>query len=105
MNLLIATWTLRFSIVAALAVGGASYSAGAPAVECMDRALAAAVLFTLGGRWLMGWMEPPEQKMLRRRKRREARKSKDGLAAAGANANARAAARATKGQSTVSRTA
>jgi hypothetical protein len=39
------------------------------------------------------------------RKRREARKPKDGRAAAGANANARAAARATKGQSTVSRTA
>ena len=33
MELFIATWTLRLSIVAALAVGGVSYQAGAPAVD------------------------------------------------------------------------
>ncbi len=105
MNLMIATWTLRFSIIAALAVGGASYSAGVPVVESVDRAMAAAVFFTLGGRLLMGWLEPPEQKMLRMRKRRDAKRTKNPKASAGASPNARAAARANKAQSTVSRTA
>jgi membrane protein implicated in regulation of membrane protease activity len=105
MDLLVATWTLRMAIVAALAVGGASYSAGTPAVEAVDRALAAAVFFTLAGRWLMGWLEPPERKMLRMRKRRDAHRTKKTKAEAGADAKTRAAARATKGPSTVSRTA
>jgi hypothetical protein len=105
MDLLIATWTLRISIIAALAVGVASYSAGAPVVAGVDRAMAAAVIFTLAGRLLMGWLEPPERKMLRMRKRREAHRSKNARSTADANANARAAARATKDTSTVSRTA
>jgi hypothetical protein len=105
MDLLIATWTLRVSIIAALAVGVASYSAGAPVVACVDRAMAAAVVFTLAGRLLMGWLDPPERKMLRMRKRREAHRSKNAPSTAGANTNARAAARATKDTSTVSRTA
>jgi hypothetical protein len=105
MDLLIATWTLRFSIVAALAVGGASYSAGTPVVESVDRAMAAAVFFTLGGRWLMGWLEPPERKVLRMRKRRDAHRTKTARADGGAKAKTRAAERSTQGPSTVSRTA
>jgi len=40
MELFVATWTLRVAIVAALAVGGASYSAGTSVVESVDRAMA-----------------------------------------------------------------
>jgi hypothetical protein len=101
MDLLIATWTLRIAVVAALAVGGASYQSGASAIDCVDRALAAAVFFTIGGRLLMGWLEPPEVKMLRLRKRREARRSK---AQKSATADSVAAARARRA-STISKTA
>jgi hypothetical protein len=102
MELFIATWTLRVSIVAALAVGGVSYQAGAPAVDCVDRALAVAVGFTLAGRLLVGWLEPPEMKMLRLRKRREARRAK-GMKAT--SADSVAAARARRSASTISRSA
>jgi hypothetical protein len=81
MDLLIATWTLRVAVVAALAVGGASISAGTPVVESVDRGLAAAVVFTFAGRWLAGWLEPPERRLLRMRKKREARRAKADKAA------------------------
>jgi hypothetical protein len=102
MELLIATWTLRIAVVAALAVGGASLQSGAPAVDCVDRALAVAVAFTLAGRLLVCWLEPPERKMLRMRKRRDAVRSK---AMKSATADSVAAARARKSSSTISRTA
>jgi hypothetical protein len=63
MQLLVATWTIRVAIIAALAVGGSS-------------SMAAAVLFTFAGRWLMGWLEPPERRLLRMRQKREARRAK-----------------------------
>jgi hypothetical protein len=62
MELLIATWTLRIAIVAALAVGGVSYQAGAPAVDCVDRALAVAVGFTLAGRLLWAGSNRPRRR-------------------------------------------
>ena len=102
MELLVATWTLRVAVVAALAVGGASYSAGTPAIESVDRAMAAAVLFTFAGRWLTGWLEPPERRLLRMRKKREARRAKAARAAK-PDVAARAAARSKS--STVSRSA
>lgn len=71
MELLVATWTLRLALVAAAAVGGISYSAGTPAVESVDRAIAAAFVFTLFGRLLVGWLEPPEQRLARLRRRRQ----------------------------------
>ena len=109
MELLVATWTLRIAIVAALAVGGASYSAGAPAVDSVDRGMAAAVLFTFAGRWLMGWLEPPERRLARMRKKREARRAKATRSVKAGKAGkpdpaARAAARS-KSPSTVSRSA
>lgn len=76
MELLIATWTLRLAIIAALAVGAASYESGASAVDAVDRALGVAVAFTFAGRFLVGWLEPPAAKMLRLRKRREAKRGK-----------------------------
>jgi len=60
-----------------------SYQAGASALDCVDRALAAAVGFTLAGRWLLGWLEPPELRMLKMRQRRDARRSKKGNGEAG----------------------
>jgi hypothetical protein len=102
MELLVATWTLRIAVVAALAVGGASLQSGAPAIDCVDRALATAVVFTLFGRLLVGWLEPPERKMMRMRKRRDARRAKQMKSAA---ADSVAAARARRSTSTISRSA
>jgi membrane protein implicated in regulation of membrane protease activity len=101
MELLVATWIMRVAIVAALAVGFVSYQSGAATIDCVDRALASAVAFLIAGRWLIGWLEPPEKKMLRMRIKRARKKSKsrkppspERLAEAGARAN-----------STISRTA
>jgi hypothetical protein len=102
MQLLVATWTLRIAIVAALAVGGVSYQAGAPVIDCVDRALGVAVGFTLAGRLLMGWLEPPEVKMLKLRQKREAKRAKARIAA---TADSVAAARARRSASTISRSA
>jgi hypothetical protein len=102
MQLLVATWTLRIAIVAALAVGGVSYQSGASAIDCVDRALAAAVGFTLAGRWLMGWLEPPEVRMLKMRRRREKKRANGQKAA---TAESVKAARAQRSASTISRSA
>ena len=102
MELFIATWTLRIAIVAALAVGGVSFQSGASAIDCVDRALATAVGFTLAGRLLVGWLEPPERKMMRMRKRRDAKRSK---AMKSATADSVSAARARRSASTISRSA
>lgn len=77
MELLVATWTMRLSIVAALAVGFVSYQAGAATLDCVDRSLAAAVAFLIAGRMLIGWLEPPEKKMIRMRMKRAKKRSKD----------------------------
>jgi hypothetical protein len=102
MELLVATWTLRVAIVAALAVGVASYGAGSSLIDCVDRALFAAVGFTFAGRLLAGWLEPPETKMLRLRRKREAQRAKARKSGAGARA---AAPRASRSTSTISRSA
>jgi hypothetical protein len=102
MELFIATWTLRIAVIAALAVGGVSYQAGGSAIDCVDRALATAVGFTLAGRLLVGWLEPPEQKMMRLRKRREARRAKSMKSQ---TSDSVAAARARRSASTISRSA
>jgi hypothetical protein len=102
MQLLVATWTLRIALVAAFAVGGVSYQAGASAIDCVDRALAAAVGFTLAGRWLLGWLEPPEVRMLKMRMRREAKRAKGRKTAAGESGSG---GRARRSASTISRTA
>ena len=102
MELLVATWTIRIAIVAALAVGGASYQAGTPAIDCVDRALVAAVAFTFAGRMLVGWLEPPEVKMLRLRQRRDAKRAKKQKTQ---TADQVAAARSKRSASTISRSA
>jgi len=102
MELLVATWTIRIAIVAALAVGGASYQAGAPAIDCVDRALVAAVAFTFAGRMLVSWLEPPEVKMLRMRQRRDAKRAKQRK---NQTTDQVAAARTRRPASTISRSA
>jgi len=102
MQLLVATWTLRIALVAAFAVGGVSYQAGASAIDCVDRALAVAVGFTLAGRWLLGWLEPPEVRVLKMRMRREAKRAKGRKAATSEQV---AAARSRRSASTISRSA
>jgi hypothetical protein len=102
MELLVATWTLRIAIVAALAVGGASYQAGSPAIDCVDRALAVAVAFTFAGRMLVSWLEPPEVKMLRMRQRRDAKRAKQRK---NQTTDQVAAARTRRSASTISRSA
>lgn len=76
MELLVATWTLRLALVGALAVGGLSFSAGTPLVESIDRAAIAAFAFTFLGRQIVGWLETPEQRVLRMRARREKSRGK-----------------------------
>jgi uncharacterized membrane protein YccC len=115
MDLLVATWTLRIAVVAALAVGGVSYSVGTPAIEAVDRAMAAAVAFTFAGRWFAGWLEPPERRLVRMRIKREQRRMKSAKSARSgsaprAEAGEKSAARAkskspSKSTSTVSRSA
>ena len=100
MELFVATWALRVSVIAALAVGGVSYYSGTPAMESVDRALVVAVGFTFAARFLMGWLEPPERKMLRLRRRREQARAK--AIRAGARS---AAGRAPRAQSTLNRSA
>jgi|ERR1035437_380410 hypothetical protein len=102
MELLVATWTLRIAIVAALAVGGVSYQAGGMLIDCVDRALAVAVGFTLAGRLLMNWLEPPERKLLKMRQKRQAKRSKQTKTA---TADSVAAARARRSASTISKNA
>ena len=72
MELLVATWTLRLALVGSLAVIGASLSAGATLVDAVERAVVASFALTFLGRQLVGWLETPEQKMLRLRARRGA---------------------------------
>lgn len=74
MELLVATWTTRLALVGALLVGWISLAAGATMLDVAIRIALAAFVLTYAGRLIMGWLETPEQKMLRLRSRRSARK-------------------------------
>ncbi len=76
MELLVATWTLRFALVASLAVGALTISVGGSAIDAVDRAVLAAFAFTFFGRQLIGWLESPQQRMLRLRARRTKKQPK-----------------------------
>ncbi len=81
MELLVATWTLRLALVGALAVAAISVSAGAT-MHRRRRARRASPPSPspLLGRLLIGWLETPEQRMLRLRRRREAARRTNGTA-------------------------
>ncbi|MFN8629854.1 MAG: hypothetical protein U0838_05880 [Chloroflexota bacterium] len=76
MELLVATWTTRLALVGALLVGWISLAAGATMLEVAMRIALAAFVLTTAGLMLMGWLETPEQKMLRLRAGRSRKRSK-----------------------------
>jgi predicted lipid-binding transport protein (Tim44 family) len=76
MELLVATWTLRLALVGSMAVAAISISAGATIIDAVERAVIAAFALTLLGRMLIGWLQTPEQRMLKLRRRREAARRK-----------------------------
>ena len=77
MELLVATWTVRFAFVAAVAVLAISLSAGSVLVDAVLRAAVAAFVFTFAGRLLIGFLETPDQRMHRLRNER-AKRDKSG---------------------------
>jgi hypothetical protein len=76
-ELLVATWTVRFAFVTAVAVLAISLSAGSVLVDAVLRAAVAAFVFTFAGRLLIGFLETPDQRMHRLRNER-AKRDKSG---------------------------
>jgi hypothetical protein len=70
MELLVATWTVRFAFFGALAVFGISLAAGSLVPDAVIRAVLVAFVFTMGGRLLIGFLETPEQRLHRLRRER-----------------------------------
>ena len=76
MELLVATWTTRLALVGALLVGWISLAAGATMLDVAIRVALAAYVLSYAGRQIMGWLETPEQKMLRLRASRSRKRPK-----------------------------
>jgi hypothetical protein len=76
MELLVAAWTARLALVGALLVGWISLAAGATMLDVAIRVAIAAFVLTYAGRLLIGWLETPEQKMLRLRASRSSQRPK-----------------------------
>ncbi len=76
MELLVAAWTARLALVGALLVGWISLAAGATMLDVAIRVAIAAFVLTYAGRLLIGWLETPEQKMLRLRAGRSSQRPK-----------------------------
>ncbi len=70
MELFIAIWCLRLALFGTLLVGAVSFATGSSPVESVNRALIAAVTFTLFGRLLIGWLEPTSDRIARQRLKR-----------------------------------
>ena len=81
MELLVATWTVRLAFIGALAVLGISIAAGSLVPEAMIRAAFVAFVFTLGGRMLIGFLETPQQRLARIRRKRGGKPAKTAKAA------------------------
>lgn len=81
MELLVATWTVRFAFVAAVGVLAISLSAGSVLVDAVLRAAIAAFVFTFAGRLLIGFLETPDQRMHRLRNERAKRDKTGGKSA------------------------
>lgn len=76
MPTLVALWSLRLAMLAGAGVAVASYAAGTPPLDAIDRALLAAVIFTFGGRWLLDRLESPQARLARMRAERAAVRAK-----------------------------
>jgi len=76
MELLVATWTARLALVGGLLVGWTSLTGGATMLDAAVRIALAAFVLTFAGRLIMGWLETPEQKVLRMRASRARKRAK-----------------------------
>ena len=76
MELLVATWTTRLTLFGALLVGWISLASGLSMVDVAMRITLASFALTLAGRQIMGWLETPEQRMLRLRLSRTRKRAK-----------------------------
>lgn len=70
MELLVATWITRLTLIGALLVGWISLASGLSMVDVAIRIALASFVLTFAGRQIMGWLETPEQRMLRLRSAR-----------------------------------
>jgi hypothetical protein len=70
MELLVATWTVRLTLVAMLVVGWISLASGLGMLDVVIRVGVTALVLTFAGKWLMGYLETPEQKLARLRAQR-----------------------------------
>ena len=70
MELLVATWSVRLSLIGGLAVGWVSLAMGLGMIDVAVRVGLTAFILTFTGRQLVGWLETPEQRMLRMRVKR-----------------------------------
>jgi hypothetical protein len=75
MELLVATWTVRFAFIGALGVAGISLAAGSAVPDAVIRSAFVAFVFTLGGRLLIGFLETPDQRLVRLRRERVGRQA------------------------------
>ncbi len=76
MELLVATWITRLTLIGALLVGWISLAAGLSMVDVAIRIALASFVLTFAGRQIMGWLETPEQRVLRLRMSRTRRRAK-----------------------------
>jgi hypothetical protein len=70
MELLVATWTVRLTFVAVLAVGWITVSSGLGMLDVVIRTALVAFVLLFAGRQALNWLETPEQKLARLRARR-----------------------------------
>jgi hypothetical protein len=76
MELLVATWTTRLTLFGALLVGWISLTSGLSMVDVAMRITLASFVLTLAGRQILGWLETPEQRVLRLRLARTRKRAK-----------------------------
>ncbi|MEI7744594.1 MAG: hypothetical protein WCK58_12705 [Chloroflexota bacterium] len=70
MEMLVATWTIRLTLLGMLIVGWLSWSTNPNMIDVVIRVGLTAFILTFAGRQLMGWLETPEQKVYRMRAKR-----------------------------------
>jgi hypothetical protein len=70
MELLVATWTVRLTLVAILVVGWITVSSGLGLLDAVIRTALVAFVLLFAGRQALNWLETPEQKLARLRDRR-----------------------------------
>ena len=78
MELVVVSWGMRVTLVAAAAVTVISLLSGAAIIDAADRGAAVALAFTLFARWVLDRLETPEQRLLRLRAQRQKRRRASG---------------------------